>query len=149
MFIAAPSEASQNIVATRLTDPTRHKPSQFSLASPEIYTNFAKSEKSDCGPGMMNMYVRRLLDTEGKTANNISQTLKVGEPIDFIYAGLEKVDAEDIYSNTPGHYAGNGFYGRMQLKIETTGYVNQLNVFDLYVVHGIVFAVCWGLLALL
>jgi|LauGreDrversion4_2_1035121.scaffolds.fasta_scaffold224039_2 hypothetical protein len=37
----------------------------------------------------------------------------------------------------------------MQIKIETTGYVNELNVFDLYVVHGIVFATCWGLLALL
>jgi hypothetical protein len=30
-----------------------------------------------------------------------------------------------------------------------TGYVNQLGVFDLYIVHGIVFGVSWGALALL
>jgi len=97
----------------------------------------------------MNMYVQRLLNTDGLEFNNVSKTLIVGEPIDFIYAGLEKANSIDDYSKISAHAGGNGFSGNMQIKIESTGYVNQLNVFDLYVVHGIVFAVCWGLLALL
>ena len=122
----------------------------MTIASPDIYKNFKKSNSSkECGPGMMNMYVQRLINTEGYPANNISQTLKVGEPIDFLYAGIIKVDAIDDYTKIAPHAFGNGFDGYMQIRIETTGYVNELNVFDLYVIHGIVFAVIWGLLALL
>ena len=58
MFISAPSPEFQNIVATRVTDKSKHRPGQMPIASPEIYKNFKKSINSqECGPGMMNMYV--------------------------------------------------------------------------------------------
>ena len=52
------------------------------------------------------------------------------------------------YNAVYGHPRG-GFSAKFQMRIEANGYVNQINVFDLYVLHGIVLSVSWGLLALL
>jgi glucan phosphoethanolaminetransferase (alkaline phosphatase superfamily) len=96
------------------------------------------------------MYVQRLLNTDGLIGNNISKSLSVGAEIPFILAGIETVDASANYSQTPGHFAGRGFYGTMKIFINTNGYVdNQLIVFDFYMIHGIVLGITWGALALL
>ena len=52
---------------------------------------------------MMSMYVQRLLNTDNKKGNDISKTLNVGEKIDMIYAGVEKVDAIDFHLDEPAH----------------------------------------------
>jgi len=96
------------------------------------------------------MYVQRLLITDGLVGNELSKSLQAGAEIPFIYAGLEKVDASSNYTDTPGHYGGNGFYGSMKIFINSNGYVdNQLIVFDFYMIHGIVLGITWGALALL
>ena len=79
MFLAPPSEDKQNIVSVR-TDPANgHKISEFNLAPPDVYHNFKKTINStDCGDGTMNMYVQRLLNTEGLAGNNVSKSLTVG-----------------------------------------------------------------------
>lgn len=58
------------------------------------------------------MYAQRLLKTDNLNLNNISQSLSVDVPIDFVYAGIETVDMPNEYTSTPKH-PGNGFYGRM------------------------------------
>ena len=90
-----------------------------------------------------------ILNTEGLDGNNISKSLSVGVEISTIHAGLEKLDAAVDYTKTPYHAGGNGFFGFIKIQIMNNGYVNQLEVFDLYIVHGIVFGVTWGALALL
>jgi hypothetical protein len=69
----------------------------------------------------------------------------------MIYAAIQKngVGQQDDYNKTIYHAGGNGFYGFMGIRIEQNGYVNRVDLFDLYVLHGIVLSVCWGLLALL
>jgi hypothetical protein len=51
------------------------------------------------------------------------------------------------YNKIQGHPKG-GFADRLTIRIEANGYINTTG-FDLYVLHGIVLAVSWGLLSLL
>lgn len=66
----------------------------------------------------------------------------------MLVAGQEGVNPMTDYNGIYGHPRG-GFSSKFQIRIEANGYVNQINVFDLYVLHGIVLSVSWGLLALL
>ena len=66
----------------------------------------------------------------------------------MLVAGQEGVTPMTDYNAVYGHPRG-GFSAKFQMRIEANGYVNQINVFDLYVLHGIVLSVSWGLLALL
>ncbi len=62
-------------------------------------------------------------------------------------AGQEQNPMAD-YNAIVGHPKG-GFVTRFKITIDTDGSINNIKVFDFYLLHGIILSVSWGLLALL
>ena len=76
-FLAPIGDDIQKVVSTVTEKGAKHNIVDFPLASPEIYKNFAKTiDDPKCGGvGFINMYVQRLLKTDGLIGNEISKSL--------------------------------------------------------------------------
>jgi hypothetical protein len=144
-FMAPPTDALQKVVATR--SPYNGRPPFIPSDTSDVYQLISKSVDT-CGTDKIEMVVHRVIDTTGLKGSNVSYSLEVGTDMPFITAGIETKDTTDDYSKIPGHYGGNGFISKLKIRINDDGEVAAFT-FDLYVIHGIVMALSWGLLGLI
>lgn len=101
-FMAPPDEAFQKIVSTRLRPgQPKRRPESFPDAPPAIYTA-PSITKNFCGPNSIMLSTSRLINTDGKEGSQIAKSLAIGQEIEMIYAGVQKigVDETDDYNQT-------------------------------------------------
>jgi hypothetical protein len=108
VFFMGPKDVSmRKVVNTRMQGAVKGGRPSFIPTESKLYA----ATVGTCGEGMLSIATKRPLNSTALEGGNGTYVIPVGEPFDFLVAGLYKNYVFDTtYDKMPGHTGGKGFY---------------------------------------